>query len=223
VRLIRINVYSNLKPLDLNGRRFGKLVVQDFNYLNTKGSIRWLCRCDCGRECYVAEAMLRTKGSCGCPVRPYQPKEPSTRDPDRSRILTILNGMKQRGNNPKSSSYANYGGRGIKVCKEWVESSTKFYYWAKLSGYKQGLQIDRVDNWKGYEPNNCRWVPARVNIDNQRKRRMIEFRGEFATIMQWSERSGLTEQHIRDALARGETPEAILGPHIPQTETAAGR
>ena len=75
--------------------------------------------------------------------------------------------MKQRCCNPKNPKYPRYGGRGITVCKEW-QDITGFFAWAKESGWKQGLTIDRIDNNKGYCPDNCRWVSV---SENSRKKR----------------------------------------------------
>ena len=66
------------------------------------------------------------------------------------------------------ASYKNYGGRGIKVCKEWINDRENFYNWAYTNGYKKGLQIDRVNNNGDYEPTNCRFTTRTKNIRNSR-------------------------------------------------------
>lgn len=75
--------------------------------------------------------------------------------------------MKQRCINPDDQSYPIYGGRGITVCMQWLESFEIFYAWAMANGYTKGLQIDREDNNGNYEPNNCRWVVPTVNARNR--------------------------------------------------------
>jgi transcriptional regulator with XRE-family HTH domain len=74
--------------------------------------------------------------------------------------------MKQRCNYKNHIYYANYGGRGITVCDEWSKSFVVFKKWALENGYKDGLSIDRIDNDKNYEPNNCQWLSLG---DNARK------------------------------------------------------
>ena len=69
--------------------------------------------------------------------------------------------MKQRCNNPNKSNYERYGGRGIKVCKEWEENFTAFETWALANGYSDSLSIDRIENNGNYEPGNCRWATAK--------------------------------------------------------------
>ena len=82
--------------------------------------------------------------------------------------------MKQRCLNPKSKAYVHYGGRGITVCDEWKDSYDAFYKWAVANGYDENASrgqctIDRIDNDKGYSPDNCRWTTMLVQNNNQRK------------------------------------------------------
>jgi len=76
--------------------------------------------------------------------------------------------MIQRTKNPKNINYHNYGGRGISVCNEWIDSST-FILWGKNTGYKEGLQIDRIDSNGNYCPENCRFVTPSEQQSNRRK------------------------------------------------------
>jgi hypothetical protein len=79
--------------------------------------------------------------------------------------------MKQRCFNPNHKNFKDYGGRGINICEEWSKDVQTFYNWSVANGYKEGLTIDRIDNDKGYSPDNCRWVTMKVQRKNQRKRR----------------------------------------------------
>lgn len=80
----------------------------------------------------------------------------------------IWQAMKQRCSNPNNKSFKNYGGRGIVVCEEWKEY-LPFKEWA-MQGYKKELTLERVDNDKGYNPNNCRWATRLDQCFNQRIR-----------------------------------------------------
>lgn len=85
----------------------------------------------------------------------------------RNILISRREGMIDRCNNPKHIAYKQYGARGISMCQEWLDSPQAFVDWALANGFSPELQIDRIDNSKGYSPDNCRWVTARENIRNR--------------------------------------------------------
>ena len=86
-----------------------------------------------------------------------------THNMTNSRIYRIFHGMRQRCNNSNCAAYKRYGAKEIKVCPEWdsAEGFNSFYKWAIDNGYADNLTLDRIDNDKGYSPDNCRWVSNR--------------------------------------------------------------
>lgn len=90
------------------------------------------------------------------------------------RLYTIYRGMITRCYNPKHPHYASYGGRGIKVCSLWKHNKKEFFSWAMNNGYADNLQIDRIDNDKGYYPENCRFVTSTENQNNRRCTRLYK-------------------------------------------------
>lgn len=91
-------------------------------------------------------------------------------------LYRVWGGMCTRCNNPNASSYKWYGGRGIKVCKEWAEDFTAFYRWAITNGYtmpepgkRNKLSLARINPDEGYSPANCRWTTQHVQVAGQRK------------------------------------------------------
>lgn len=111
--------------------------------------------------------------------------------------------IKERCYNKKSKSFHRYGGRGITVCDEWLHSSEAFKSWALAAGYKPGLEIDRIDNDKGYSPENCRWVTKTQNARNTSKNKCIEWNGETHPLSEWCEILGLEYNTINMRLYRG--------------------
>lgn len=75
--------------------------------------------------------------------------------------------MIYRCHNPKSTKYKYYGEKGITVCEEWKNSFSAFKEWALSSGYADNLQLDRIDNEKGYSPDNCRWITREENLKKE--------------------------------------------------------
>lgn len=107
--------------------------------------------------------------------------------------------------------YPRYGARGITVCDEWRKDCKNFYKWAKENGYDKGLQIDRIDNDKGYSPDNCRWVSPRENCMNRSCTRRATLNGETHTLKDWSEITGISYQVLSDRIYRyGWTVERAL-------------
>lgn len=86
----------------------------------------------------------------------------------KTKLYTVWLALKQRCTNVRDKSYPHYGARGITVCDEWLNNFQIFYLWSMLNGYKEGLQIDRIDNDKGYSSDNCRWTTCSKNNQNRR-------------------------------------------------------
>ena len=152
--------------MNLMGRRFGKLTVVAEAPKNSSGKVRWLCRCDCGKERIVIGTFLTTGriASCGCEKNAKQ------------RLYQIWADMIARCNNPNIACWKYYGGKGVEVCAEWMKFAN-FKAWAETTGYSNDLTIDRIDSDGNYEPSNCRWITMYENymrgfekfFDNSRK------------------------------------------------------
>ena len=110
--------------------------------------------------------------------------------------------MRQRCNNPNVHGYKYYGARGITVCDEWSDFRI-FQKWALEHGYSEGLTIDRIDNDKGYSPENCRWVDRFVQARNTRAAHIIEYNGESMTLREWAERIGMSENTLSNRIFSG--------------------
>lgn len=92
--------------------------------------------------------------------------------------------MIRRCRNANRENYTRYGGRGIKVCDEWLNSFEAFRDWALANGYADNLTLDRIDNNKGYYPENCRWATPKEQSNNKRNNLVYTIKGKTQTLKQ---------------------------------------
>lgn len=110
--------------------------------------------------------------------------------------------MKNRCNNKNNKAFQYYGGRNIKVCKDWLEFMP-FYNWAMNNGYTENLTIDRIDVNGNYEPNNCRWITLKEQANNKRKTRKINIYGEIKTSYEFEKQYGIKAHLLVDRYDKG--------------------
>lgn len=179
---------------DRTGNRYGKLTCTD-KFERRGKKIFWLCKCDCGKETWVCAQNLMAAKSCGCSQKTCH----AIHGMSRTRIHETWNHMIQRCRNKNHPYYKDYGGRGISVCEEWIgtEGFIRFNEWAMSNGYQENLTLDRIDNDKGYSPDNCRWVGWDVQANNKRSNAYYEYNGEKHTIAEWARLYGIKETTLR--------------------------
>lgn len=110
--------------------------------------------------------------------------------------------MIERTKRKKNKRYKDYGGRGIKVCDEWLNNFISFYNWAYKNGYKEGLTIDRIDVNGNYEPDNCRWVDLFTQANNKRNNHFVTYNGKTQTIAQWAREYNINYSTLCTRIAR---------------------
>ena len=167
-----------LKYVIHEGDCFGRLTVLRQTEPAKSGARMFLCRCECGNvRAYRVDILARGKAkSCGCYHRERVTKHgDSLTAAARSCLYIKWRGIKIRCNNASSESFKYYGARNITYCKEW-EDYRSFKAWSLASGYKEGLEFDRIDPNGNYEPENCRWVERKEQDFN--KRNTIRYNGE---------------------------------------------
>lgn len=165
------------KIINLTGQRFGRWTVIKKNENHKNGSTQWYCQCACGRVKSVASTSLinNKSKSCGCYrselLSKKMIKHGHAKRNNKHPLYLMWKGMKTRCYNPKADNYDRYGKRGIIISPEWINSPEKFISWCLKNGWKEKLQIDRIDNNNGYSPDNCRMTTPTVNNLNQRIRK----------------------------------------------------
>ena len=209
------------KKRDLAGMKFERLTVID-EAEPIKGShgenlTRWNCVCDCGTKKVVrASELIRHRTlSCGCLGKEHRAMKITKHGLSNKRVYHIYLGMLDRCYDSNSEMYKNYGGRGIKVCQEWLgnEGATNFANWAYSNGYNDELTIDRINVNGNYTPDNCRWVDNIVQQNNKTNNRYITINGETKTTKEWSRFVGIGYSTIKQRIYNGWSPEkAIMTP-----------
>lgn len=193
--------------IDLKGRTFGRWRVIQCVGRTKSGGALWECECECGNIRNVDGHSLRSgvSKSCGCLGAEHRieaSKKVVTKHGGRNeRLYSVWQGIKERCFNKNNRNYAQYGGRGISMCKEWEDYSV-FRAWAIENGYDKDAPyskctLDRIDNNLGYNPENCRWVTSMEQCNNRSSNHLVTFNGEKHTISEWARITGIRKDTLR--------------------------
>lgn len=126
------------------------------------------------------------------------------------RLYFCWRDAKRRCTDERNEKYPQYGGRGITMCPEWLNSFESFKNWAYENGYYDPLTLDRIDNDKGYSPKNCRWSTRQVQDRNKTTTRRITVRGVEMCLTDWASIIGQSVRSITIAEQRGTPPEEYI-------------
>lgn len=113
-----------------------------------------------------------------------------------TRLYAIWKAVKTRCTNPHFHAFKRYGGRGITICDEWREDFPAFRDWALANGYSDDLSIDRIDNDKGYSPENCRWITYMEQANNTRRNLVVTINGETGTVAEMCRKYDVNNPHL---------------------------
>ena len=206
------------KFIDLTGKRFGMLTVMERVPVEVcsgrNQGVLWICKCDCGKttKMRAGELKRRILPNCGCYLHNFRVKggkKNKKHGKKNTRLYGIYMNMKARCNNPNEDNYFRYGGRGIKVCDEWLNDFMNFYTWSMKNGYQDNLTIDRINNDGDYEPSNCRWATTKQQANNRRTNKFIEYNGETHTISEWSDILNIPKHKMYKQIKKGLTIDEI--------------
>lgn len=173
---------------------------------------KWLFICDCGNKFEANGYNIRSGKVVSC----------QKCSAERTRISSIKHGLSEtpefstwtdiqtRCYNKNSTSYINYGGRGIRVCDRWLESFSNFL--DDMGNRPPNTSIDRIDNDGNYEPSNCRWATLSQQQRNKRNKRLIEINGVKKHLCEWAKEYGLFASTILIRLQAGNSGESLIRP-----------
>lgn len=206
------------KKIELKtGDRFGKLSVVCLDhikkYTSPKGINQfkeyYLCVCDCGRTKITQKQCLLYGGckSCGCLEYANQiSKEVKhrTHGYTGTRLYKCWCNMISRCYRKNDINYKHYHDKlGITVCDEWKNNSSSFIKWALKNGYQDNLTLDRIDTYKGYYPENCRWVTHKEQMCNQTTNRNITIDGETKLFTHWCKFYNIHRRTVTSRIEKG--------------------
>lgn len=196
------------KRKDLKGQVFGRLTVVGFSSIE-KGRAVWECSCSCGNQKKVNTGSLisgHTK-SCGCfrdqsnAARGFKHGHaPRNERGGKSDTYSTWSGMLTRCLNPESSSYKDYGAKGVTVHPDWLEFSA---FLKDMGERPDGMTLDREDTLKGYEKSNCRWATRLEQGNNKRNTVLLNFKDQSLTQSQFSRLTGINQSVVSKDLKNG--------------------
>lgn len=187
---------------DLAGQKFNRLTALSIVGRAKSGGVTWLCRCECLTEIVVRgkKLVFGSTKSCGCLKREKDRSQKGRARKNKAKhavsgtpMYQVWAGMRDRCRNQKNKYYDRYGGRGITICERW-DSFENFC--ADMGERPAGLTIERIDNDKGYSPDNCRWATAAEQNRNKTGVLKITIDGVTRCLSEWAREVGVTRHYL---------------------------
>jgi hypothetical protein len=156
--------------LDITNQKFNKLTA--ITYI---GDEKWLFECECGTQVAKKASDVKRGKTTSCS------RVCTTGNPSKHPLYQTWDGIKKRCYQENATGYKNYGGRGIKMCKQW---KTSFWQFVEDMGNKpfEASTIDRIDNSKDYSKDNCVWATKQQQAQNRRNNIYINYNGKTHTL-----------------------------------------
>lgn len=200
----------------MEGQRFGMLTVVESAGKNKHRMALWKCKCDCGGVIILQRGSLisgNTK-TCGCKTNDLKSTHGHKRNVPGakyrgSKTYVCWAAMKSRCSNPRHKNWKDYGGRGIKVCEEWMQFEN---FLNDMGERPDGMTIERLDNNLGYCKSNCRWVRNETQQMNRRNNLRITIKGETKIASEWARVAGINKETFLRRVHAGWPSEQLLQP-----------
>ena len=192
-----------MRKIDLTNKKIGRWTVLREGTRDKYNHLRWVCECECGIVKEVTGSSLRRgeSRSCGCLKNELQSERNFKHGESDTRLYKIWGGIKSRVSNKNDTTFEHYGGRGIKICDEWIEY-VPFRDWSLSNGYTDELSIDRIDVDGNYEPSNCRWISMEKQMSNMTTNNLITYKGRTKTLTEWSDSLGIKRSTLSSRIHR---------------------
>lgn len=212
------NVYGRLKVIQLYNKvpRITKEGKKRGNYYF------YLCKCQCGNKCIIRKENLQSGAtqSCGCMqkeiatnnINKINTKHGFSKKGNVEKLYKVWHSMKERCYNKNNKMYKYYGERNIKVCDDWNNDYVIFRNWAIENGYKEGLDLDRINNDGNYEPENCRFIIHKENLMNRRNTIKVDIKNKLYSLQELSKLYNIKMTTLQARYSRGKRDEQLIEP-----------
>ena len=213
----------NTIEMNYKGNKIAISVGSVYNKLKIinlfKVDYKWYatCECECGKivdKICVRSLLTGNTKSCGCynkelTIQRNLKHGQKTRNKKTDRLYSIWADMRRRCSNVSRKDAQNYALKNIKVCEEW-NNYELFMNWALQNGYNDELTLERIDNSKGYNPDNCKWIPKSEQSKNRTSNHYITYNGKTQTLTDWSKEIGIPRTTLDSRLKRNWSIEDAL-------------
>jgi hypothetical protein len=194
----------------MKGKKIGFLTVLQKSKQKKYNKIAWDCKCDCGNLTLVTTGHLNSRfvKSCGCLNKPH--------GMSHTKFHEAWSAMRKRCHLDSRHDFKHYKGRGIKVCKRWLDFIN--FRDDMFESFQQHIEkfgvsntsLDRIDNNNGYCKENCKWSTRKEQAINRSTTRWIEFNGEKKTLTDWADDIGMSVTGLADRFKAGWSVEKAL-------------
>lgn len=185
---------------DLTNREFGQWTVKSLDHIHPKQGYFWLCECSCGtRKVLLANSLLQDNThSCGCAKAELCRIAATKHGRSRTAEYTAWCELRKRCHSKLYKKYHRYGGRGIRVCRRWLDPKSGFENFLSDMGPRPSKQhsIDRRNNNGNYSPSNCYWATPPEQQNNRNNVKRVRHNGKTLTLAQWSKHTGIKSRTL---------------------------